>query len=399
MSLNFIPLAAGLLLGQASANVPMASNSPVASSQPLLLQTQASAHCHTVLGTSSISGELPTSTITHTRHDPTPVVVTSTTQSTLTETLALVTITITDYVTTTATSTADPSTDVFSTTSTDYTTSMTVLTLPAITETIAITVTSTSTSTSTIPALAGFTPLADTLPLSAPAKRSLLGAEEDESCDPWLDDYQYAQAVECHEKIILRTTSIETITAAPITRTAAASTTTTTVTSTITTSTIVVPTPISTTLSYSTTSTIIQTATAPAETTTTTTTNTVEIATSTSLHAACATNNVAPLPFTSEYGKFEGQYTYVLSFTHIPGYSLTVGNTASAYDCCVSCQESDTCAMTYYNHISDAVKYCYLIHSSTCASEMSYAKATTHSARQTVQMSNGRCGRIYGIQG
>ncbi|RDW64380.1 uncharacterized protein DSM5745_09791 [Aspergillus mulundensis] len=398
MSLMFIPLVAGLLLGQASAKVPVASSSPVASSQPVLSQTQASVHCHTKLGTSSISGVLPTSTITHTRHDPTPVIITSTTQGTVTETPPLVTVTITSYITSTATSTADPSTDIFSTTSTEFTTSTTILTLPPVIETIATTVTSTSTSTSTIPSPADFTPLADTLVLSAPAKRSLLGTEEDEHCDPWLDDYQYPQAVECHEKLILRTTSIETITAAPITSTAATSTTTTTITSTITTTTILVPTPISTTLSYSTTSTLIETATAPAETSTTTTTNTIEVSTSTTMHAACATNNVAPLPFSSEYGRFEGQYTYLLSFTHIPGESLTVGNTASAYDCCVSCQESDSCAMSYYNHVTDAVKYCYLIHSTTCAPETNYAKASIHSGAATIQMSNGRCGRVYGVQ-
>ncbi|PYH86274.1 hypothetical protein BO82DRAFT_350526 [Aspergillus uvarum CBS 121591] len=397
MSLKFIPLVAGLLLGQAAANVPVPSSSPVASSSQIQSQARASVYCHTKLGTSSVSGVLPTSTITRTRHDPTAVVITSTIQGTVTETPALVTVTSTDYVTIILTSTADTVTDTFSTTSTDFTTSTTVVTLPTVTNTVATTVTTTTTSTSTVATSAGFTPLAESLPTATAAKRSLLDTEE-EDCAAWLDDYQYPQAVECHEKIVVKTTSVETVTAVPITTTAAGSTTTTTVTNTVLTSSVVVPSDVSTTLSFSTTSTITETATAPAVTTTVTSTNTVSVVSSTTMLGACATNNVPSLPFSSDYGNFAGQYTYLLSFTNVPGESLTVGNTASAYDCCVSCQESSTCAMSYYNHLTSSVSYCYLIHTTTCNSASTYAKASIHSSAATIQMSNGPCGQVRGVQ-
>ncbi|RAL10171.1 uncharacterized protein BO97DRAFT_350029 [Aspergillus homomorphus CBS 101889] len=396
MSAMFIPIVAALLLGQVAAKVPVAFSSPVASSQ-VQFQTQAGAYCHTKLGTSSIPGVLPTSTITRTRHDPTPVIITSTTQGTVTEIPALVTVTVTDYVTTTTTSTADSVTDTFSTTSTELITSTLILTPPAVTATVAVTVTTTSTYTSTIPTSDGFTPLAKTLPTSTAAKRSLLSTEE-EDCAAWLDDYQYPQAVECHQKIVLKTTSVETVTAVPITTTLKGSTTTTTVTSTITTSSVVVPSAVSITLSYSTTSTITESSTVAAVTTTVTTANTVSVATSTTMLNACATNNVAGLPLSSDYGNFAGQYMYLVSFTNIPGESLTVGNAASAYDCCVSCQESNTCAMSYYNHVSSAVTYCYLIHTTSCNSASTYAKASLHSSPATIQMSNGPCGHVQGVQ-
>ncbi|PYH42497.1 uncharacterized protein BP01DRAFT_417933 [Aspergillus saccharolyticus JOP 1030-1] len=399
MALKLIPLVAGLLLGQVSAVAPLQSSSAAASSSPVQARTQASVYCHTKLGTSSISGVLPTSTITRTRHDPTPVIITSTTQATVTETPAVVTVTETDYVTTIITTTAATVTDTFSTTSTDFATSTVVVTPQTVTSTVAVTVSTTTTVTSTIAPYAGFTPLADTLPTVQPAKRSLLESEEEEGdCAAWLDDYQYPQAVECHEKIVVKSTSVATVTAVPITTTLAGSTTTATVTSTIFSSSVVVPSDVSTTLSFSTTSTITETATAPAVTATTTTTNTVSVTTSTTFQGACATNNVASLPLSSDYGNFVGQYIYLISFTNVPGESISVGNTASAYDCCVSCQESSTCAMSYFNQLSSSLAYCYLIHTTTCSSATTYATARIHGSAATIQMSNGPCGRVVGLQ-
>lgn len=62
---------------------------------------------------------LPTTTITRTIHQRTPVVILTTTLETVTVTPAVLTEIVTDYETTVITSTADAVTDTFSTTSTD----------------------------------------------------------------------------------------------------------------------------------------------------------------------------------------------------------------------------------------------------------------------------------------
>jgi Predicted solute binding protein len=147
--------------------------------------------------------------------------------------------------------------------------------------------------------------------------------------------------VVCHEKIILKTTTISTVTKAPTTATAAVPSTTVTETSTITTSSVVVPDDVSTTLSYRTTSTITETCTAPAVTDTVTATTTVTAAISTtSEYAACATNNIAGAPLSSDLGSLAGEYIYSLSWGTVSGYSSLVSVSTSAEACCISCQET-----------------------------------------------------------
>ena len=205
------------------------------------------------------------------------------------------------------------------------------------------------------------------------------------------------QKVVCHERYIIKATTVSTITESPITATATTYTTTLTVTNTITSNSVVVPSDVSTTLSYSTTSTITETSFGPGETSTVTSTTTVVGAiTTASFHAACATNNIAGLSLSSDFGSLEGKYIYYLTFSQIPGATLTVGNTASAYDCCVNCMESSTCAMTYYSHISSSVAYCYLIHTNTCAFSANYATAAVQDGATTMQVSNGNCGFVKG---
>jgi hypothetical protein len=387
MSIHRFALVVGLLLCQVSATTPAASSAPFSSQAHVSIAT-----CKTELGTESVRS-VPTTTITRTIHDPTPVIVLTRTQVTITVTPAVSTETLTDYETTTIVSTASTITDTFSTTSTEFDTATVTLTPAPVTTTIFATLSTTSTSTSTIATSAGFTPVADTLPPSATLKRSLV--ENEESCSPYLDDYKYPRKVVCHEQNIIKATTVSTITESPITATATADTSTVTVTNTITSSSVVLPSDVSTTLSYSTTSTITETTVAAGETDTVTSTTTVVGATTaTSFYAACATNNIAGLPLSSDFGSAAGKYIYLLAFSHITGQTLRVGNTASAYDCCVSCIESPTCAMSYYNQVSSSVKYCYLMSTTVCSPSTNYATVLLQDAATTMQVSNGNCGHI-----
>ncbi|KAJ5467729.1 hypothetical protein N7475_005481 [Penicillium sp. IBT 31633x] len=388
MSIRCLTLVAGLLLGQASAKTLEASFLPSSQAQV------STAVCRTVLGPSSVS-LVPTTTITRTIHERTPIAILTTTVETITVTPAASTEIVTNHETIVVTFTAEAITDIFSTTSTEFETATVTLTPAPITTTVSAVLSTTYTSTSTIPAPAGFTPVSDTLPPTVTAKRSL---EEEEDCSPWLDDYKYPQEVVCHEKKIIKTTTVSTVSGSPITITAATPISTTTETTTITSSSVVLPSDVSTTLSFSTTSTLTETTYAPGETSTVTSTTTVLAGTATtSFYAACATNNIAGSPLSSDFGMAEGKYIYILEFSNIPGNQLTVGNTNSAYDCCVSCMESPTCAISYYNPFSSSVKYCYLLGTTSCSSSSTYGTAWLHSAASNMQVSNGNCGHVRGI--
>ncbi|KAJ5915873.1 hypothetical protein N7454_010780 [Penicillium verhagenii] len=389
MSISRLALAA-FLLGHASAG-NIQSSAPVSS--------QAHVHtavCHTVIGLTSVAS-VPTTTITRRIHDPTPVVVFSTVQDTVTVTPSVSTLTETDYETTTITSTASTITDVFSSTSTEYDTATLTVTPNDVTSTVSETVSVTITSTATIGTSAGFSPIADTFTSLAynAQKRSLdLELDLESDCGPQIDDYKYAQEVICHEKIIIKTTTISTVTEAPASATAATPSTTVTETNTITTSSVVVPDDVSTTLSYSTTSTITETSTAPAVTDTVTSTATVVAAiTTTSAYAACATNNVAGSPLSSEFGLMEGDYITYLSWGTVPGYGTSVlTSVASGEACCISCMELDDCAFSFY---SPSYKYCYRITTTTCSASTVYGTGgVSASSSISYEVSNGPCGFV-----
>lgn len=387
MSIRRFALAAALLLGQVSASTPVASSPPASSQAQVATET-----CRTELGHSSVKS-VPTTTITRTIHQRTPVVILTTTLETVTVTPAVSTETVTDYETTVITSTADAVTDTFSTTSTEFDTSTLTLTPAPITTTVAEVISTISTSTSTIATSAGFTPIADTLPPSVTAKRSL---EEQDDCSPWVDDYKYPQAVVCHEKNVIKTTTVSTVTGLPITVIVATPITTVTVTATITSSSVVLPSDVSTTLSFSTTSTVTETTVAPGETSTVTSTSTVQAGTTTtSFYAACATNNIAGSPLSSDFGSAAGKYIYALEFSKVAGAQLTVGNTASAYECCASCMGSSTCAMSYY-YSSGSIKYCYLMGTTSCSFTSNYGTAYLQGSESGAQVSNGNCGHVIG---
>ncbi|KAJ6131209.1 hypothetical protein N7523_001669 [Penicillium sp. IBT 18751x] len=388
MSIQRFALAASFLLGQVSASTPVAS-SPVRSSQAHVPTVS----CRTELGLNSVKS-VPTTTVTRVAHDHTPVVIYSTVQDTVTVTPSTSTATATEYDTTTITSTADTVTDTFSTTSTEYDTATVTLTDDPVTVTVYTTISSTSTSISTISTSAGFTPIVDTFATPTVYKRSL---DEEENCSPWLDEYKYPQKVECFEKVVLKTTSISTVTESPSTTTAATPSTAVTETSTITSNSVIVPSDVSTTLSYSTTATITETTLVAGETTTVTSTTTAVVSTATaSYYGACAANNIATSPLSSDFGSFAGEYVNVVQFTHIPGQGLSVGNTDSAYDCCVSCIQTSNCAFSYFMAVESSTNYCYLVETNTCSATSVYATVYTDSNPTTINLSNGNCGHYVG---
>ncbi|KAJ5752261.1 hypothetical protein N7520_009178 [Penicillium odoratum] len=381
MSLGRFTISA--LLGSASAGT-LLSSSPASS--------QAHIHtaiCTTILGTTSES-TVPTTTITRRIHDPTPIVVFSTVQDTVTVTPSVSTLTETDYETSTITFTDTTATDVFSTTSTEFDTATLTVTPDDITSTVFSTISVTLTSTSTVATSDGFTPIADTLATASAYRKREVPLVND--CAPWIDDYEYPQEVVCREKVILKTTTTSIVTETPLTTTAVAPSTTVTATSTIISSSVVIPSDVSTTLSYSITSTITETSTAPAVTDTVTATTTVTAVTTTSSFAACATNNIAGAPLSSDFGDLEGEYIYSLDMGAITDYTLSTARIDTPYDCCVNCQESSTCVYSYFS----VYGYCTLVESTTCSvsSEIGYAYLATTADSGVFQASNGNCGQV-----
>ncbi|KAJ5939710.1 hypothetical protein N7466_002844 [Penicillium verhagenii] len=361
------------------------------------ISSQAHIHtavCHTSIGLTSVAS-VPTTTITRRIHDPSPVVVFSRTQETVTITPSESTLTVTDYETTTVTSTASTVTDVFSTTSTEFDTVTSTVTPADITSTAYSTVSISATITATIAASATFTPIADTLTTTTALVARSFEPSLENDCSPTVDDYQYPQEVICHEKIIIRTTTTSTVTESPATATAAVPSTTVVETSTITTSSVVVPEDVSTTLSYSATSTITEISTAPAVTDTVTSIVTVTTAvTTTSAYAACATNNIAGSPLSSDFGGLAGEYVYSLSWGTVSGYGSSVHSVDTAEDCCISCQEQSNCMGTFGRNIG-AYYYCYLITTDTCSSSSTYGLIYLSNAATSYdfEASNGNCGQ------
>ncbi|KAF7590847.1 hypothetical protein BBP40_002316 [Aspergillus hancockii] len=154
-------LVGGLLLGQASPNTRTSSAS-----------TQGSSTGYTQVGTSSLAGPLPSTTITTTSQEKSNLI-TSTTHPTLTVTPEVATVFVMEYETITVTTTTDPVTDVFTTTSTKIDAATVTITSNAITSTAL-------TSISTISTSAGFTPIVGTFATAAAVKHS----ETEDDCSP-----------------------------------------------------------------------------------------------------------------------------------------------------------------------------------------------------------------------
>ncbi|KAJ5863961.1 uncharacterized protein N7529_005877 [Penicillium soppii] len=346
----------------------------------------------TDLASVSYHGHVPTSTVKNTVF-ALPVVILSTTHSTTTVTPARITQTHTDLSTVTVSVTAAASTDIISIVSTEYDTTTVTVGQDEVTSTVSTDTTTTVTSTSTVSTSAGFTPIASSIATAVPAKRDLEVFEERSQKQTFnLKNFKYPKSVKCTHEIIVEVIIIEVITGSPVTKILPAKTTTTTVASTVTSTSTIVPADVSTTLTESTTSTITSVSTAPAVTTVVTSTNTVTVSTSTSAFAACATNNIGGTPLGSDFGSLVGEYIWEVEFSSLPGATIKSGNTASAYDCCVSCIADTTCALSIWDIDSSSNKYCTLFDTTTCSASESYVTAYVGSTLSVMEVSNGNCG-------
>lgn len=373
------------LLGLADA-APKKVNQPNRETQH---HTSTKVSYQTSFGRQVYHGHVPTSTVRHTRFNPLPVIIFSTTHLTTTVTPAVVTVTETDYVTSTISVTAAASTDVVSITSTEIDTETTTTTLDPVTSTISTDTTTTLTSTSTIPTPNGFTPLVDTFATPTAIKREL-SLLEDRSQRFDIADFKYPHSLRCVHEIIIEVIIIDIVVGKPITKTLRPQMSTAHTTSIITSTSTIVPAEVSTTVTESVTSMISSTVTAPAVTSTTTSTNTVTVSTSTTFYDACATNNVAPSPLTSDYGSFEGQY---IDSVLLGRGSLVSGNDNSAYDCCVSCMQDSNCGISIYWPGGT----CYLLETTTTCSPTSlFGTVGTTAGYSGGSVSNGPCGHAVG---
>ncbi|KAJ5212400.1 uncharacterized protein N7498_004046 [Penicillium cinerascens] len=372
------------LLGLADA-APKKVNQPNRETQH---HTSTKVSYQTSFGRQVYHGHVPTSTVRNTWFNPLPVIIFSTTHPTTTVTPPVVTVTETDYVTSIVSVTAAASTDVVSITSTEIDTETTTTTLDPVTSTISTDTTTTLTSTSTIPTPDGFTPLVDTFATPTTLKRDL-SLLEDRSQKFDIADFKYTHSLRCTHEIVIEVIIIDLVVGKPITKTLRPQMTTEHTTSTITSTSTIVPADVSTTVTESVTSTISSTVTAPAVTTTTTSTYTVTVSTSTTFYDACATNNVAPSPLTSDYGSFEGQY--IESVSSAQG-SIRSGNGNSAYDCCVSCIQDSNCGISIYW----ASGTCYILDSATCSPTSIIGTVDTSTGYAGGSVSNGLCGRAVG---
>jgi hypothetical protein len=114
--------------------------------------------------------------------------------------------------------------------------------------------------------------------------------------------------------------------------------------------------------------------------------------TTTAYYAACATNNIANTPLSSDYGSLAGQYIYEVELNNIPGEAISAASASSAYDCCVACQQNPQCAFSYFFVTSSP--FCYVLTTTTCSSSTYGTAITEASSAGALALSNGPCGHI-----
>jgi hypothetical protein len=128
-----------------------------------------------------------------------------------------------------------------------------------------------------------------------------------------IKDLRHPQSVTCIKEVIVEIIIIETFIGAPITKTVRAPRVTTHITSAVTTTSTIIPVDVSTTVSETVTCTITSATTLRPTTQTVTTTATVIESNTTSACAACATDNLAGSPLSSDFGDLAGLYITDLS--------------------------------------------------------------------------------------
>ncbi|KAJ5805179.1 hypothetical protein N7474_011066 [Penicillium riverlandense] len=338
-------------------------------------------------------GHVPTATLTRTQTLP-PIIIIYTSHPTVTKTPPVVTDTKTKFVKRTTSVTAKANTDTVCVTSTEFDTTTRTHTPPAVTNTVCTDTTITTTSTSHIPTIYGFTPIVDTLPTSTAVeevKRDLVSLER-RSQVIGHKDFKYPKSVKCIHEVFVEVIIIEIIIGHPITKWLPAHTTCVTKTDTISVTKTIVPPDVSATVTDTITSTVCVGTTLPVETDTVTRTDTATASVVSTAYDACATNNIAISPFSSDYGRLAG-----LSPQYLPlpdGVTLTQApsNINTPYDCCVSCVQDTSCVLA---SLEDGV--CSLVNAETCDPSENRLTAYISARGYTdVSLSNGACGYLVG---
>ncbi|UPK92090.1 hypothetical protein LCI18_003025 [Fusarium solani-melongenae] len=279
------------------------------------------------------------------------------------------------------------------------------------------TITETATSTVTQAAPANFTPLSEEpdyvakkkkkrslagrIPLRKRApctkKKPSSGSSPDSSSTSTANPIRisqrlYAQSVTCIK--IVKTVAVSTVVPSTcvrtrsITVTLAASTTTdiTTATAFVTT-TVTVPTFTVVTVTVTPTVTAQTTVTSTATTTTTATTTVTETAPAQTIYAACGTSN--------QVSSANGGHPFSAININTDGTTnnQAVSRTANtAYDCCVSCLQTNNCIFSYYDNAGG----CNVVVGQTCNQQdnMGTSFETSQDSPLNYVLSNGPCGRI-----
>lgn len=372
--------------------------------------------CSTPFGTwPGYGGQTTTSSTTYVQLPP--VVLTTTTVPSATVTAPEVSSTVTDTETDTETTTLSTVTDSFSTTST-VVVSTTDTSITSATETDTSQTTSTTTVTNTIATSAGFLPIEDTASssvypgnnVSKRRNRSPCTAEYHNHHISWPEGTSsgwaaestdsvptgwpklgwgkglpqvYPQIVTCElrspllplepshtnlghkgvETIYLQDTITITVTGQPQTSTILPSTTAiNTDTTTVTTTSDVVPPDASTTLSFTETDTSVATTAATTTAFTTISTETLTATSTVDYYAACASNNLLG-------PNYQDQVIWN-EFTTLDYITIYTDN---AYDCCVSCITSDTCAGSFWSVTGALNGDCELFQTDSCSSQSGYS--------------------------
>ncbi|KAJ5814487.1 hypothetical protein N7474_006264 [Penicillium riverlandense] len=350
--------------------------------------TSTSLSHQTKLGQFAHKGPVPTVTVERSTTIFRTVTMSTTVHSTTTKKLKPVTVTDTAFTTSTAYVTASTNTDVVSVTSTEFNTATVTVTPDPISVTIESDTTTTTTATSTIAATDGFIPIASSFSTQAPLKKRDL---EKRSNAIDIKNMQHPQSVTCIKEIIVEIIIIEIFTATPITKTVCVPRVTTHITSAVTTTSTIVPADVSTTVSETVTCTITSATTLPLTTQTVTTTFTVTESSTTSVLGACATNNIAGSPLSSDFGELAGQYVVNAGWGTFPGYTYTTRSGSTPYDCCVACIQDESCGLSY---LVNASGVCIMVDTTTCSQSSNHgwmSLSPTDVNFNTFQVSNGNC--------
>ena len=351
--------------------------------------------CSTKLGVLSVKN-VPTSTTT--LGLPLTAYMAKCAYTTKTTTPKPITTTLTETSTSSTTTTAGQLTGTVTTTSTATQTNTLSLST-TVTTTTTTTSTITNTPTSTIPAAAGFTPIASDLSYVAkkrdiPERFSLnkratsqfvksnkLGSNKKATYSP----AAYPQSVKCikyQREVVTKTITIPFCTKTKTTTLAIA---TSTIRETVSTTTTITEIPPAATITESASTTVtIETSTTLTQTNTETATETqTSTGPSATVYAACASNNII--------GAANGNNgIYAIAYGQ---NSLSSASATTAYDCCVACQQTANCAYSNFYF-----GYCELIIGTTCApgggSPGTFYTSNGFAANEGFTFSNGPCGRV-----